>query len=258
MRKSIVVQGLLLAILLLCGLGAHAESDPLNDPSVQKTLRAMKDASTWYHPDQFGQFAGMRHYAHHEYKDALKYFEVGAFYADKMSQLSIGLMHLNGEGTNKDPIAAYAWLDIAAERDYPDFVATRDRVKSELTADQMQKAVALRAELAEKYADAVAKPRMAKQLKLGQMQLTGSRTGFDYGVSQLSTKPDCAPSVVVGGQETPSAGCGFSTMNTKARWDPDQYFASRDAEYKATVSVGAVEQQANPVDKPAVPDAQKH
>ncbi len=256
MRKSIVVQGLLLAILLLSGLAVHAEDDPLTDPTVQKTLRAMKDASTWYHPDQFGQFAGMRHYAHHEYKDALKYFEVGAFYADKMSQLSIGLMHLNGEGTGKDPIAAYAWLDLAAERDYPDFVATRDRVKSELTADQMQKAAALRAELAQKYADAVAKPRMAKQLKLGQMQLTGSRTGFDYGVSQLSTKPDCAPSVVVGGQETPSAGCGFSTTNTKARWDPDQYFASRDAEYKATVSVGAVEQQTKPADKPAQPDAQ--
>jgi hypothetical protein len=255
MRKSIVVQGLF-AALLLAGIGVHAEEDPLNDPGVQKTLRAMKDASTWYHPDQFGEFNGLRYYAHHQYKDALKYFEVGAFYGDKMSQLSIGLMHLNGEGTSKDPIAAYAWLDIAAERAYPDFVATRDRVKGELTSDQMQKATALRAELAQKYSDAVAKPRMAKQLHLGQMQLTGSRTGFDYGVSQLSTRPDCAPAVVIGGEETPTAGCGGSTVSSKTRWNPDTYFASRDAEYKATVSVGAVEQQGKPLDKPAAPDAQ--
>lgn len=257
MRNMIVRQGLILAILLLAGFGVRAEDDPLNDPGVQKSLRAMKNASTWYHPDQFGEFTGMRYYAHHQYKDALKYFEVGAFYADKLSQLSIGLMHLNGEGVTKDPITAYAWLDIAAERDYPDFVATRDRVKADLTPDQMQKALALRTQLAEKYADAAAKPRMAKQLAQGQMQLTGSRTGFDYGVSQVKTKPDCGPALMVGGEEVPSAGCGGASINSKTRWDPQQYFASRDAEYKATVSVGAVEQQGTPIDKPAGPKGEQ-
>ena len=33
---------------------AYADDDPLNDPGVQKTLRAMAGASTWYHPDIFG------------------------------------------------------------------------------------------------------------------------------------------------------------------------------------------------------------
>lgn len=249
-----------IALVLSVAGVVHAEDDPLNDPSVQKTLRAMKDASTFYHPDQFGEFTGMRFYAHRQYKDALKYFEIGAYYADKLSQLSIGLMYLNGEGVAKDPVTAYAWLGLAAERDYPDFVATRDRVKTSLSPEQLEQAAKVRAKLDERYADEVAKPRMAQQLKLGQMQMTGSRTGFDSGVTQVQTKPSCGPSVVVGGQETPNAGCGGASMYAKSRWEPKEYFASRDAEWKATVSVGAIEAPPTdkavpaPADAPAVPE----
>jgi hypothetical protein len=245
-----------MALILTTTVVAHAEDDPLKDPSVQKTLRAMADASTWYHPDQFGEFAGLRYYAHRQYKDAMKYFEIGAYYADKLSQLSIGLMYMNGEGVTKDPVKAYAWLSLAAERDYPDFVATRDRLKATLTPQQLHKADEQRKTMDGRYADAVAKPRMVTQLRQGQMQLTGSRTGFDSGVSQLQNKPTCGPSVVVGGNETPNAGCGgAASLYAKSRWEPKEYFASRDAEWKATVSVGAIESppppaQAAPADAP--------
>ncbi len=230
----------LLAILSLANF-AHADEEPLNDPEVQKTLRGMANASTWFHPDLFGEFEGMRHYARHEYKDALKYFEIGALYADKLSQLCLGLMHMNGEGTPKDPVTAYAWLDLAAERDYPDFVATRDSLKKTLTPEQLAKAQALRAELGAKYGDAVAKPRLAVQLRQGQMQITGSHTGVDSGIYQVNNKPNCGPTLYIAGQEQPQAGCG-SPIFAKSRWDPDLYFASRDREYKATVSVGAVQE----------------
>ena len=125
----------MLAVQLANGFAKTNDDDPLNDPNVQKTLRAMNDASTWYHPDLFGEFAGVQRYAHHEYAGAMKYFLIGAYYADKLSELSIGLMYLNGEGVAKDPVTAYGWLDLAAERDYPDFVATRDRVKASLNPD---------------------------------------------------------------------------------------------------------------------------
>jgi hypothetical protein len=253
-------RAVLFPILVLAAGAACAEDDPLNDPSVQQTLRAMADASTWYHPDQFGEFAGMRHYAHHRYKEAMKYFEVGAYYADKLSQLSIGLMYKNGEGVKQDPVKAYAWLAIAAERDYPDFVATRDGVKDGLTPEQLAAGEQERARLAERYGDEVAKPRMASQLRLGQMQTTGSRTGFDSGVSQIRTKPTCGRSVVVGANETPSAGCGSGDFYAKSRWEPKEYFALRDAEWKAQVSVGGIEQPTAPPAQPAPPpadDAQK-
>jgi len=168
-------------------------------------------------------------------------------------------MHMNGEGTRKDLIQAYAWFDLAAEREYPDFVATRDSLKKTLTPDQLTEAQALRAKLGERYADAVAKPRLAAQLKQGQMQLTGSRTGFDSGVNQVATKENCGPTIYTGGQEAPQAGCGGSSLYAKDRWDPDLYFASRDREYKATVSVGSIQETGKAIAAPptsvAPPDA---
>jgi len=221
---------------------AQTDEDPLQDPYVQKTLRAMNDASTWYHPDLFGEYAGVRRYAHHQYKEALRYFEVGAYYADKLSQLSIGLIHLNGEGVRKDPVTAYAWIDLAAERGYPDFVATRDRVLAQLTPEQRDQAQAQRDKLAQKYADAVAKPRMEQQLRIGAAQMTGSHTGFDSGVLHAAMKQNCGVGAVIGGVSVPVAGCGGNDIYAKSRWEPNQYFASRDAQWKATVSVGKLEE----------------
>lgn len=233
----------------------HAAEDPMDDPDVQKTLRAMANASTWYHPDLFGMTTGMRRYAHKDYAGALKYFEIGAYYADKLSQLSTGLMYMNGEGVKKDPVTAYAWLDLAAERDYPDFIATRDSVKAQLTPEQLAQAGELRRALGERYGDAAAKPRMVQQLRLGQMQMTGSRTGFDAGVRHMRTKDDCGPSLVVGGRAVAQAGCGGEDIYAKDNWDPQQYFARRDREWKATVTVGAVEEQGKAVDQPVQPAA---
>jgi TPR repeat protein len=239
---------------LILAPAVHADDDPLNDPGVQKTLRAMAGASTWYHPDIFGMTAGMRRYAHKDYAGALKYFEVGSYYADKFSQLSTGLMYLNGEGVQKDPVTAYAWLDLAAEREYPNFVATRDSLKAQLTPEQLAQALELRKKLGERYADAVAQPRMALQLRLGQTQITGSHTGYDSGANHVSTKADCGPQLVVGGRAVAQAGCGGVDMYAKDNWDPKAYFAGRDREWKATVTVGSLEEQGKPADKPAQPN----
>jgi len=44
-------------------------------------------------------------------------------------------------------------------------------------------------------------------------------------------------------------------MNAKDNWDPDLYFAKRDREWKATVTVGAVEEQGKPIGQLAQPNA---
>lgn len=235
------LRSVLSAVLVATVATAHADEDPLNDPVVQKTLRAMNDASTWYHPDLFGEFAGMHRYADHNYAGAMKYFEIGAYYADKLSQLNIGLMYLNGEGIDKNPVNAFAWISIAAERDYADFVATRDRVKATLTPEQFMQAETLRAKLAEKYADVVAKPRMEKQLRLGRAQMTGSRLGTDFGVYHATVKNNCRGGVVVDGMAIPEAGCGGSDIYAPERWQPEKYFAQRDSQWKATVTVGDIQ-----------------
>jgi hypothetical protein len=225
-----------LAAALLCVSAViHAGDYRLDDPEVKKTLQAMGSTSTWFHPDLFGEFVGMRHYVHHQYADALKYLEIGAYYADKLSQLSIGLMYMNGEGTDKDPLTALAWFDVAAERGYPEFVATRDQLKATMKAEQIAKSEEIRKGLVARYGDAVAKPRMAVQLRQGQMQFTGSRTGFDSGIAQLNAGGPNGSQIVIG---------GGTDLYARNRWDPESYFKARDAEWKATVTVGALAGQA--------------
>jgi len=192
-------------LLLVVAARAHAQDDPLSDPAVQKMLLDMSLTPTAFHPDIYGEYTGMRYYAHRRFQGAMKAFEIGAYYADKVSQLSIGLMYLNGEGVAKDPVEAYAWLSIAAERDYPDFIATRDRVKTTLSDAQLLQAETIRARLAERYGDDVAKPRMAVQLRQGTLQ---PHRDYSY-----------------------------------APWEPQRYFARRDAEWKGkgTVKVGPID-----------------
>ncbi|WP_187300519.1 sel1 repeat family protein [Mizugakiibacter sediminis] len=245
---------LAIALAMAAAPPGRAE-DPELDASMQRLLRAMNEASTWGHPDQFGEFAGVRHFAAHDYEGALKYFKLGAYYADKLSQLSIGLMYLNGNGVAKDPVTAYAWIAVSAERGYPQFLATRDRLWSELTAAQREQAKAAAYELYETYGDPVAKPRMEKQLRLALFQMTGSRTGFDSGILHASARQDCAGAVVeVNGVRVPRAGCGGDFW-APARWDPKLYFAARDAQWKGTVTVGAIAQPPAPADKDAAKPA---
>jgi hypothetical protein len=234
---------LLVAALVLSSMMAHASDDPLDDPAMQRVLRGLRGVSTNWHPDLFGMTVGLRRYVHGEYKGALKYFEIGAYYADKLSQLCIGLMYMNGEGVAKDPITAYAWMALAAERDYPDFVVTRDSLKATLTPAQLAKGEALRAELAQRYGDAVAKHRMEVQLRVGLMNaFTGSLTGYDGGIVQIHAGA-CAPLVTIGGQVLPQAGCDNGAALASSYWKPDLYFATRDREWKdfrGHVTVGPV------------------
>jgi hypothetical protein len=238
------------ATLLLCGsVTAHAATPPnpispppKADAQTQHVLAAMNNASTWGHPDLFGEFAGMRLYAKGDYKAALKYFEYGARYADKLSQLSIGLMYANGRGVDRDPITACAWLALAAQRKFPSFVATRDRVCTTLTSTQRDQAIAVLNKLLPVYGDAVAKKRMVRALQFAKMEMTGSRLGSDSGVMQVAASTNCGgPTVSQAGVDVPVAGCGDPHYYDASRWDPKQYFAARDARWRGTVTVGAIQ-----------------
>jgi hypothetical protein len=211
---------------------------PSSDPQVERVLTAMNNSSTWGHPDLFGEFAGMRLYSEGHYRSAIKYFKYGARYADKLSQLSIGLMYENGQGVAKDPVTACAWLALAAERKFPSFIATRDRVCEALTPAQHDQAVAVLDKLMPEYGDAVAKKRMVRALEMAKTEGTGSRLGFDSGIYTGGVKQNC------GGQtagDAPVAGCGSTDFWSPWRWDPKKYFAARDAKWRGTVTVGSME-----------------
>lgn len=225
---------------------------PAPDARIERVLTAMNNASTWGHPDLFGEYAGMRLYSEGHYKSAIKYFKYGARYADKLSQLSIGLMYENGQGVARDPVTACAWLALASERKYQSFVATRDRVCKALTPKQHDEAVAVLDKLMPEYGDAVAKPRMAHELELAKMQGTGSRLGYDSGIYTTGVKQNCGGPVLEG---TPVAGCGSTDFWSPWRWDPKKYFAARDAQWRGVVSVGGMEDLKKQT--PAGADAQR-
>lgn len=241
---------------------------PKADATVNRVLASMHGVSTWGHPDLFYEFAGMRKYSRGHYTQALNYFKHGALYADKLSQLSIGLMYANGQGVAKDSATACAWLALAAERKYPAFVSTRDRVCTALTPAERAHAVALLDQLLPVYGDKVAKRRMVVALKLSRMQMTGSLLGFDYGVNNAGTSilnqhsddggtnpAYCGGATpTIAGVPLPQAGCGGMGYWATVRWDPKEYFAARDARWHGIVTVGNM----LPGNEPATPDDQAH
>lgn len=249
---------------VICGLAATdtctAASDKptasIQSKQSQEVMAAMDHSSTWGHPDEYGEFTGMQRYAAGNYKAAMKYFLIGARYADKLSQLSIGLMYLNGEGVQKDPVTAFAWIAIAAERKYPQFLATRDAVWAQLDAQQREQAKAKLNELYPEYGDPTAKRRMTLVLRWNRSELTGSYLGFGSdSVTSLTPQqfsgtgpmPACGAKTIGGAAMT---GCG--NLNASWRWDPKQYFAARDGEWTGKVSVGAMTK----VDAPHAPARQ--
>jgi hypothetical protein len=222
---------------------------PEADAETDKTIAAMNSASTWGHPDLFGEYAGMRLYSEGHYKAAIKYFKYGARYADKLSQLSIGLMYANGRGVEKDPVTACAWLALAAERKYASFIATRNRVCEALTPAQHDQAVAVLDKLMPIYGDKVAKRRMTTALNLAKMQSTGSHLGFDAGITTIGVNQNCSARTMANsraGVGGPVAGCGSSDFWSPWRWDPKKYFATRDAHWTGTVTVGDLKNVAAP------------
>lgn len=213
------------------------------DSTIERTITTMNNASTQGHPDLFGEFAGMRLYSEGHYKSAIKYFKYGARYADQLSQLSIGLMYENGQGVEEDPITACAWLALAAQRKYPEFVETRDRVCDALTPAQHDQAVAALNKLLPEYSDKAAKHRMAVVLRLAKMQTTGSRLGLDGGITTVSTNPNCGgPTINNGDTDVPQAGCSSANFWSPWRRVPKKYFTARDAQWSGTVTVGSLQQ----------------
>lgn len=274
MTRTHCLMALAAALMACTGFSAVAQSAPAaaasvpappakpaaNQPETGATnasiLAAMHQASTWGHPDLFGEFAGMERYAKGDYKAALKYFKYGALYADKPSQLALGIMFANGLGVRKDAATGCAWLTLAAERNYPRMVATRDMVCGALTATQHSEAEAQLAALRPTYGDKVAKQRMATELRLAVSQRTGSHLGFDAGAIAHagsdfsgfngsavvgSASRNCGSTLTIDGIPWPPKGCVDDDFWAPYRWNPKQYFAARDAHRIGTVTVGELQ-----------------
>lgn len=237
--------GLLAGFALAAGVAQAApERIRADDPKIVNS-----DAFIRAHPDLRFRRSGMEAYERERFRDAFGYFRDAARYADKTSQAMIAEMLWKGEGAAQDRPLAYAWMDLAAERNYPSLVVLRERYWSQLTASEQARAVEAGKGVYAEYADDVAKPRLEKELLRERYKATGSRLGR-VGTLSLPSQmhvPKQQPQID-GGKAVDAIGT-FSNFVDGSKyyaaeyWSPKEYWQWQDAQWKnlgdGSVVVGA-------------------
>lgn len=219
-----------LALLGFAGVaGAQAPLPP--DPTGDRLVMSAGFLSG--HPDLRYRLLGLKEFKRGNYDDAFSFFRRAAFYADKPSQGMVAEMLWNGQGTERDPVLAYAWMDLAAERGYAGFLGLRERYWSALDETQRARAIAEGQAVYAQYGDEAAKPRQATAMLRERRKLTGSRTGFAGNVQIYVPGPNGFE--VVDG----------SKFYDDRYWDPKQYQQWQDGIWMkprvGRVSVGEIE-----------------
>lgn len=224
---KILLAGAIAAAIVLAAVppGAQAQSD--------EQVMLNSDAFLADHRDLLNRLRGMQAYERGDHAGAMEYFRSAAFYADKPSQAMVADLLWNGHGVERDPALAYAWMDLAAERGYPAFLAVRERIWNQLDDVQRERAIVRGEEIYAEYGDDVAKPRVARMLRNARRKMTGSRTGFAGFLTVHIPGP--------GGNIQSIDG---SRYYDEKFWEPEKYHAWHDEvwmDYKGRVDVGDVE-----------------
>jgi uncharacterized protein len=236
-----------LMLPMLLALALHAAPLAAAEESAPNPL-VMTDSFMHAHPDLKYRNRGLEAYEAGDYAAAFRDFERSARFADKASQAMLAEMLSRGEGVAADPVAAYAWMDLAAERHYRSFLLRREALWERLDDAQREAAIAVGEGIYAEYGDTVAKPRLASRLRRERAKTTGSRTGF---VGSLSITVQTLDGVYT---------IDGSTYYNERYWNPESYFAWQDRVWNAPsqgrVDIGPLEAApaAGTPPKPAAPD----
>ena len=195
------------------------------------------------HPDLKYRALGMENYAKGRFPEALHYFRLGAYYADKPSQGMVAEMLWKGEGAAVDRPLAYAWMDLAAERLYKDLIIQREKFWAEMTPDEREQAIRAGKAVYRKYGDEVAQRRLKNVLERKRRFITGSRTGF-VGVLKL---------YVNGPNGTPIPINGEDYYQDKF-WKMDDYLQWQSTTWQALPTGTATVGELVPIRSETVPD----
>src|SRR3546814_16370703 len=87
-------------------------------------------------PDVRWRIIGERARAEGHHEQAYLSFRRAARHGDKQSQSILAHMHHDGSGAVQDPLLAFAWMAVAAERGDHGYARLRDRDWKELQEDQ--------------------------------------------------------------------------------------------------------------------------
>ncbi|HWS28373.1 MAG TPA: hypothetical protein VN259_17565 [Xanthomonadales bacterium] len=170
LRTSIT---LLVATLALAGSACAEVFEPRKiDPNVWQSAHFQRA-----HPDLKHRVQGQNLLQDGRVRAALSEFGEAAHWGDKLSQAMVAEIYWEGQGIGADRARAYAWMDLAAERQFLAFVAKREKYWAQLTEAERQQALSIGAQLYAEYGDDVALPRLEARINR-EREPTGSRTGF--------------------------------------------------------------------------------
>lgn len=231
----------LVSALLVAG-AARADDGVIPPDPVEDPLLVTAGFLT-HHQDLKYRLLGMEAYREQRFDDAMRYFRRAGFFADKPSQGMVAEMYWNGEGVPRDRAAAYAWMDLAAERGYAGFLGLREEYWAALDASERQRAIELGQDIYARFGDDAAKPRYKHHLRIGRRNLTGSRVGFSHGTKIIVPGPG-------GGREIDG-----SEFYDERYWEADKYWAWQDKVWMrpriGRVEVGAPEVVGDSAQAPA-------
>jgi hypothetical protein len=142
------------------------------DPDVWKSSHFQRA-----HPDLKHRVAAQALLEDGKLRAAMREFENAAAWGDKLSQAMLAEIYWEGVGIRQDRARAYAWMDLAAERQFVAFVAKREKYWAQLDAQQREAALAIGAEVYAVFGDDIALPRLQSKLSR-ERGTTGSRLGF--------------------------------------------------------------------------------
>ncbi len=230
--QRIFESALLIVMLMIASNQSFAQTRgniSRSDPFIEQSQSFLDS-----HPDLKFRNYGMRSYQKGEFTEAMKYFQRAAYYADKPSQGMIGEMYWNGQSVVVDKALAYAWLDLAAERQYPNLLSIRERYWKNMSAAEQERAVVVGSDIYKKYGDEIAKKRLETTLRIARKKTTGSRTGFVGSLTILLAGPDGEGITVDGSQ-----------FYNEQYWKPEKYWQWQDNTWKnlsnATATMGELE-----------------
>jgi hypothetical protein len=255
MRFDMEPSRLLLSAALACALLGAGPAFANESVAAPAAVKADTDAQTRAnfeqlrkmsvgHPSELFRIYAAEAAAGGNWTDAVRLFAIAASYADKYSQHRLSLLYWNGVGVQPDHALGYVWADLAAERGYQQFLAIREKMWAQLSADEQKRVAEIGQEYYNKYGDPTAKKRFATELGKAKRQTTGSHTGFVGNLAIISPGAGMDMFNSIGGVD-------LSQLYEKSRWDAQTYWKVEDIVWnKGNVTVGAMEAATPPAKKP--------
>lgn len=235
-RLPILLSALVAICATSCVMAQSAKPNSV-DSQVMST-----DGFLSAHPDLRFRLLGLKAFNAQDYSTAMAHFMRASRYADKPSQGMVAEMHWGGLGVPVNRPLAYAWMDLAAERQFKVMLVHRERYWKALNDAEREQAIQVGQGLYAEFADKAAKPRLESFLRRARSGTTGSRTGF---VGALTiTIPGPSGEITLDG----------SQYYQDKFWKADDYWAWQAEDWKelprGTVNVGPLQVPATPPKAP--------